>query len=97
MVTTEVFLAGTNIGHDPGPAETTYPVTAGRTSVAGVQRTTTPFVPIYEVTVRGAFGKEYVAACAVGTSTETSSDDAKASVPQLKIFFDVRVFFIAAC
>jgi hypothetical protein len=51
-------LADTKIGHDPGPAETTYPVTAGRTSVAGVQRTTTPFVPMYEVTFSGALGAE---------------------------------------
>ena len=60
-------LAGTNIGHDPGPAETTYPVTAGRTSVAGVQRTTTPFVPMYEVTLSGAFGAAKVFEFAVGT------------------------------
>jgi hypothetical protein len=92
-----VFFAETNIGHDPGPAETTYPVTAGSTSAAGIQRTTTPLAPMYEITVRGAFGKENVAACAVGTSSETSNDDAKASVPQLKIFFDVRVFFMDAC
>jgi hypothetical protein len=52
---------------------------------------------MYEVTFSGALGAEYVAACAVGTSTETSNDDAKASVPQLKIFFGVRVFFIDTC
>ena len=58
MVTTEVFLAGTNIGQEPGPAETTYPVTSGRTLVAGVQRTTTPLDPRYEVTFSGALGAE---------------------------------------
>jgi hypothetical protein len=46
------------------------------------------------VTFVGAFGSEYVAACAVGASNETSSDVARANVPQLKILRDERVLFI---
>jgi hypothetical protein len=46
------------------------------------------------VTFVGAFGSEYVAACADGTSNETSSDEARASAPQLKILRDERVLFI---
>jgi len=56
------FFAGTKTGHDPAPAETTYPVTAGVTSAAGVQRTTMPVEPNLEVTDVGAFGSENVAA-----------------------------------
>jgi hypothetical protein len=48
------------------------------------------------VTFVGAFGSEYVAACADGTSNETSSDVARAREPQLKILRDVRVLFISA-
>jgi hypothetical protein len=38
----ERFPTGTNIGHDPGPAETTWPVTPGSTAAPGVHLTTTP-------------------------------------------------------
>ena len=48
------------------------------------------------MTFVGAFGKEYVFACAEGTSNETSSDVARASEPQLKILRDERVLFISA-
>ena len=43
------------------------------------------------MTLVGAFGSEYVTACAVGTSNETSSDVARVNVPQLKILRDERV------
>jgi len=46
------------------------------------------------VTFVGAFGSEYVAACAVGTTSETSRDVARAKEPQLKILRDERVLFI---
>jgi hypothetical protein len=46
IVTLAWFEADTKIGHDPAPAETMYPVTAGRTSAPGVHRTTTPFEPM---------------------------------------------------
>jgi hypothetical protein len=48
------------------------------------------------VTFVGAFGEEYVFACAEGTSIETSSDVARAKEPQLKILRELRVFFIGA-
>jgi hypothetical protein len=47
------------------------------------------------VTFVGAFGNEYVFACADGTSSETSSDVARASEPRLKILRDERVLFIS--
>jgi hypothetical protein len=47
------------------------------------------------VTFVGAFGSEYVAACAVGTSNETSSDVARARLPKLKNLRDERVLFMA--
>jgi hypothetical protein len=47
------------------------------------------------VTFVGAFGSEYVAPCAVGVTNEISNDAARASEPQLKIFRDVRVLFMA--
>ena len=46
------------------------------------------------MTFVGAFGKEYVFACADGTSNETSSDVARAREPQLKILRDRRVLVI---
>ena len=51
---------GTKIGHEPAPAETTWPMTPGATAAPGTHLTTTPRVPIYEVTLVGAFGAEYV-------------------------------------
>ncbi len=46
------------------------------------------------MTFVGAFGNEYVFACADGTSNETSSDVARASEPKLKILRVERVVFI---
>ena len=46
------------------------------------------------MTLVGALGSEYVFACAVGTSNETSSDVARANVPKLKILRDERVLFM---
>jgi len=46
------------------------------------------------VTFVGAFGSENVFACAVGTSSETSSDVARAIVPRLKILRVKRVLFM---
>jgi hypothetical protein len=46
------------------------------------------------VTFVGALGSEYVTACAVGTTKETSSDVARASEPKLKILRDERVLFM---
>jgi hypothetical protein len=48
------------------------------------------------VTFVGAFGEEYVFAWAVGTTSETSSDVARAKEPQLKILRELRVLFIGA-
>ena len=45
MVTTELFLIGTKIGHEPAPAETTWPITPGATLAPGVHLTTTPRAP----------------------------------------------------
>jgi hypothetical protein len=46
------------------------------------------------VTYVGALGSEYVAACADGTSNETSSDIARAIEPRLKILRVERVLFM---
>jgi hypothetical protein len=54
----EWFPTGTNIGHEPGPADTTWPVTPGSTAAPGVHLTTTPRELKYEVTFVGAFGSE---------------------------------------
>ena len=46
------------------------------------------------MTFVGAFGSEYVAPCAVGVTSETSNDVAKAIEPQLKNLRAVRVLFM---
>jgi hypothetical protein len=72
-------------------------VIAGVTVVDGVHLTTTPRELKYEVTFVGAPGSEYVFACAVGATSETSSVEAKASEPRLMIFLTLRVVFIPEC
>jgi hypothetical protein len=47
------------------------------------------------VTSVGAFGSEYVAACAVGISRETNKVMAVASAPKPVNFLDERVLFMA--
>jgi hypothetical protein len=46
------------------------------------------------VTFVGAFGSEYVAPCAVGVTSETSSDVTRASEPRPKILRVERVLFM---
>lgn len=85
---------GTKIGHEPAPAETTWPMTPGATAAPGTHLTTTPRVPIYEVTLVGAFGAEYVLAWAIGTKSEVKNDVVRAKEPQLKSFRFGKVDFI---
>ena len=62
-------------------------MTAGVTSVAGVQRTTIPDDPNFDVTEAGAFGNEYVFACAEGTNIDRSKDAARAREPKPRDLF----------
>jgi hypothetical protein len=65
-------------------------VTGGVTSSAGVQRTIIPEVPKEDVTDNGAFGSEYVAACAEGTKNDRSSEPTRAREPRPRDLFFVK-------
>ena len=47
------------------------------------------------MTLVGAFGREYVFACAVGISNETNNAIAVASAPKPVNFLEIRVCFMA--
>ena len=70
-------------------------MTAGKTSVAGVQRTTTPLDPMYEVTLSGAFGAEYVTEFAEGTVAGSINPAARIEIAiRLNDFAERYVLFI---